>query len=362
MKYRNATLLTSESIATAATKVIDISVKDVISRIAIQVKATNNGAAPTAHPATILSKIELVDGSDVLFSLSGKECMAMEFYDTKNTPFGINCYLNDVMNIMVYNINFGRHLYDPILAFDPKKFMNPQLKITHNLASGGSSPDAATLRVSADVFDEREVSPIGFLMNKEPYSYSLTSSGYEYIDLPTDHILRGLMILSLSASKQPYEQYNEIKISEDNDKRIPIDSSTSDLVKYFANLYGKINESVYGAALTTTRDFYIMSTYEVMAAAAATGFAASYIKSELAYGGNIDIRGSAAANFMANITGFCPFGGLYLPFGDPKDPDDWYDTTKVGNLQLRIKGGSSVGSGSTCQVVTQQLRKYAGGA
>jgi len=362
MNNRHATLLTSESIATAATKVIDISVKDVISRIAIQVKATNAGSAPTAHPATIISKIELVDGSDVLFSLSGKECMALEFYDTKKTPFCINCYLNDVMNITVFNINFGRFLYDPLLAFDPKKFMNPQLKITHNLATGGCAPDAASLRVSADVFDERKVDPIGFLMNKEPYSYSLVSSGYEYIDLPTDHVMRGLMILSTYTSKAPYEQYNEIKISEDNDKRIPIDSSTSDLIKYFGNLYGKINEELYGAALTTTRDFYTMSTHEVIASAIATGFAASYIKSELAYGGNIDIRGLAACNFMAKITGYCPFGGLYLPFGDPKDPDDWYDTTKVGNLQLRIKGGSSVGGSSTCQVVTQQLRKYAGGA
>jgi len=133
-------------------------------------------------------------------------------------------------------------------------------------------------------------------------------------------------------------------------------------LKYFANLYGKIDESVYGAALTTTRDFYIMSTYEVMAAATATGFGAAYLKSELAYGGNIDIRGSGACNFMANITGFAPFGGLYLPFGEPSDPENWYNTMKVGSLQLRIKGGSSVGASSTCQIVTQQLRKYASGA
>jgi len=359
MNYRLATLLAHESIATAGTKTLDITLKDLISRINVQVKATNNGSAPTAHPAAIISKIEIVDGSDVLFGLSGKELLACQYYGTRRTPLVINNYLDDVMNVVNYEIYFGRYLYDPILALDPTKFTNPQVKITHNLANGGSSPDAATLEVTADIFDQKEASPAGFLMAKENVSYTLVASGNEYIDLPTDYTLRKLIIMSHADDKQPWEQYNEVKLSEDNDKRVPIDDKTSDLLKYFGAQWPPLREYIEGAALTTTRDFYVMSTYEIQVVAMAMGFAAGYLSSDYCYGGNIDIRGSVAANFKALVQGYAPFGALCLPFGDQMNHEDWYSVADIGSLRLTLKAGSSPGSSSTCEVITEQLRTYA---
>ena len=358
MKYRLASILSHEDISTAGTKTLDVSLKDVITRINIQVKATNNGSAPTAHPAKIIKKIELVDGSDVLFGLSGQEALALQFFNTRQTPFVVNSYLDNVMNITNYELNFGRYLYDPVVAFNPNKFRNPQLKITHDKVLGGCSPDACTLEVTADVFDQKEADPLGFLMAKENVSYTLSASANEYIDLPTDHLLRKIIIMSLSAGKQPWEQYNTVKLSEDNDKKVPIDDKTSDLLKYFGNLWPPIDEYIVGAALTTTRKFYMMSSYEVIAQAMATDYAAGCMKSDLSYGGQIDIRGSAAANFMARIRGFSPFGSLCIPFGDQANNGDWFDVTGIGNLRLTLKAGSSPGASSTCEVLTEQLRKY----
>jgi len=358
MKYRLASILAHEDISTAGTKTLDISLKDVITRINVQVKATNNGSVPTAHPSKIISKIELVDGSDVLFGLSGQEALALQFFNTGRTPFCVNSYLDDVMNITNYEIYFGRYLYDPIVAFNPNKFRNPQLKITHNKANGGAAPDACTLEVTADVFDQKEAEPTGFLMAKENVSYTLAASANEYIDLPTDHALRKLIIMSLSAGKQPWEQFNTVKLSEDNDKKVPIDDKTSDLLKYFGNLYPPIDEYIVGAALTTTRNFFMMSSYEVMAQAMATDYTDSYMRSDLSYGGRINIRGKAAANFMARIRGFAPFGSLCIPFGDQGNNGDWFDVTEIGNLRLTLKAGSTPGSSSTCEVLTEQLRKY----
>lgn len=359
MNHRNASILSHEDISTAGTKTMDISLKDIVSRLNIQVKATNTNVAPTAHPAKILSKIEVVDGSDVLWGLSGQELLALQFYNTGRTPLVINNYLNDVMNIVNYEIYFGRHLYDPVLGLDPAKFRNPQLKITHNKASGGSVPDAATLEVTADVFDQKEVKPIGWLMAKENVSYTLSASANEYIDLPTDHVMRKLMVMSLSYGKQPWEQYNELKLSEDNDKKVPIDDKTSDLLKYFAAQWPQIQESIEGPALTTTRNFYMMSSYEVEMAAMAMGFTAAYLKSDYMYGGRADIRGLLACNFKAVIRGYAPFGALCIPFGDQAVIDDWFDVTKIGSLRLTAKAGSSPGASSTCEVITEQLRKYA---
>ena len=358
MKYRDTILLSHESIATAGTRTLDITVKDIISGIDVQVKATNNGSTPTAHPAAIISKLELVDGSDVLFGLSGAQAMALAFYDQKKTPFCVNNYLNDVMNITNYQMNFGRWLWDEMLALDPNKFQNPQLKITHNLAAGGSVPDAATLEVNLHLFDEKEITPVGFLMNKEIVSYSLSASANERVDLPLDYDIRKVLILSLSAGKQPYEQFNEIKLSEDNDKRVPINDKTSDLIKYLMREYPEIIEYVVGATGTTAVNHFMMSTYEAMAVAVASGSADRYVSSDLAYGGRVPFRGSAGCNFQAVIRGMCPHGAVCLPFGRQDDLADWYKVGEVGKLELILKAGSSPGGSSTCEVITQQLRSY----
>ena len=189
MNHRWSELLAAETITAAGTKTIDIDLVDPITRISVMVKLTNNGSTPTAHPAAAITRIEIVDGSDILASLSGYECQALSFYHARQNPYANLIYLNDVMALMEYDIYFGRWLYDPEIAFDPKQFKNPQIKITHNLALGGSVPDSMDLRVRADVFDEKVITPLGFLQNKEIYSYSLASSGNEYIDIPTDNVI-----------------------------------------------------------------------------------------------------------------------------------------------------------------------------
>ena len=137
MRYRQATILAQESATTAATKTIDITLKDVISRLQIKFNATNNGHVATDHPAKQISKIELVDGSDVLLSLSAQQIEALMFYEyIKGRNYEME-YRNGCENRMVLDILFGRYLWDPVLGLDPTKFSNPQLKITHDLALGG---------------------------------------------------------------------------------------------------------------------------------------------------------------------------------------------------------------------------------
>jgi len=97
MNYRLASLLSSEAVNTAGTKTIDVNLAKPISRISIQMKGTNNGSVPTAHPQNMLSKIELVDGSNVLFSLSGLQARSLNFYERGLLPYSIIEYRNDVM-------------------------------------------------------------------------------------------------------------------------------------------------------------------------------------------------------------------------------------------------------------------------
>lgn len=359
MNYRWSELLAAETITAAGTKTIDIDLADPITRISVLIKLTNNGNTPTAHPAAAITKIEIVDGSDVLASLSGYEIQALDFYHTKQNPYSNIIYLDNVMALMQFNLHFGRWLYDQELAFDTKRFKNPQLKISHNLALGGSSPDSMDLRVRADVFDDMKISPIGFLQAKEIYSYSLASSGNEYIDIPTDNIIRKLMIMSRAASKAPYEQYNQIRLTEEQDKKVIAEGYISDFQKVLLSDLPLVQDLIFGAASVAGVDHFITPCFDAYPALNAEGTNAQIYTEAFVNGGTKKIYGDVAANFNGLYSGRCPHGALAWQMGDEELPDDWWQADKLISARLKITAGSSVEASSTAQVVLQQLRKYA---
>lgn len=356
MNYRLASILPSEAANTAGTKTIDINVADPISRFVIQMKGLNSANAPVAHPAKMISKIELVDGSDVLFSLSGVEAQALNFYDQGRMPHTVLNYLNDTYAIATFHIDFGRFLYDPILAFDPSKFTNPQLKITHDLAAGGSTPDAALLSVYAHLFDEKSVSPTGFLMNKEQYGYTLVQSAKEHIDLATDYPYRKLLLQSMSATLQPWQQYNQIKLSQDNDKKVVVnDEKTSDLLKLF-RMHPALTETIVAKTKNGTQVIHCAASYERIQTIVGIGAALDGCYIADTYGGAISVTDGAAASIMMVVNGFVPHSTFCLPFGQQNEIEDWFDVKDIGSLRLTLTAGGS--ADGTCEVVSQQIRGY----
>jgi len=356
MNYRLASILPSEAANTAGTKTLDINVADPISRFVIQIKGLNSADAPVAHPAKMISKIELVDGSDVLFSLSGVEAQALNFYDKGKVPHTVLNYLNDVYAIATFHIDFGRFLYDPVLAFDPKKFTNPQLKITHNLEAGGSTPDAALLSVYAHLFDEKTITPAGFLMSKEQYGYTLVSSAKEHIDLATDYPYRKLLLQSMSATLQPWQQYNQVKLSQDNDKKVVInDEKTSDLLKLF-RMWPALTETIYAKTKNGTQVIHCTASYERLQTIVGVGAALDGCYIADTYGGAISVTDGAAASIMMVVNGLIPHSAFCLPFGVQGDIADWFNVSGIGSLRLTLKAGDS--ADGTCEVVSQQIRNY----
>jgi len=134
MNYRVADMLVEEAASSAGTKTVEIALTDVVSRILIRMTAQNGSdrCVQAAHPAQLISKIELVDGSEVLYSLSGLQVQALNYYDQLVTPDTEIIDGENNWQHACFMIDFGRFLWDPLLAFDPKKLSNTQLKITHD--------------------------------------------------------------------------------------------------------------------------------------------------------------------------------------------------------------------------------------
>ena len=83
MNYRNATILASKALTTSGTETIDINVKDIISRITLSWKVSKSKHSMDSYAHKDISKIELVDGSDVLHSMNGGENQALCIYDRR---------------------------------------------------------------------------------------------------------------------------------------------------------------------------------------------------------------------------------------------------------------------------------------
>ena len=83
MNYRYATILAEKSLSTKGTETIPINIQDPISRLEIGWHPTLNDNAMLAALAVGISKIELVDGSDVLHSLNGRANQALCIYDRR---------------------------------------------------------------------------------------------------------------------------------------------------------------------------------------------------------------------------------------------------------------------------------------
>lgn len=363
MNYRRAELLATLDITTAATKTIDITGSDVISRLGIILELVNNGNNPTNHPLAAIPKVELVDGSRVMASMTGYGCQSMSYYDNGKMPHNELNYEDNGYARCFVPLSFGRFLYDPQYGFDPKQFKNPQLKITHDYSLGGCSPDGAYLRVVADMFDQKQASPVGFLLNKEIFSFTPATGTEERISLPLDNVIRKLIIMNVNDNEEPDVQFANVKISEEDGKRIVFEGKTMDLIREEAMRFGRFTEYFSGHLAATTDDEFWLSACKDIQVGGICDANDAILTFTWTGGRSRTFYGSAATYFGAIVSGRCPHGAVPMFFGDQNDPADWWDVSNVGNVTLSLTarttaGGGAIDTEKTTDVLVQSVEQY----
>ncbi|MBA7647190.1 hypothetical protein ES703_54960 [subsurface metagenome] len=358
MKTRLATIMAEQDLGASGTKIIDINIKDVISRITVKFYAQNVDVVYLAHPVANIEKIELVDGSDVLFSLTGFQAQALNFYDRGKVPFTYLNVRDDGGQQAQCGMDFGRVLFDPVLAFDPTKFINPQLKITFDRTNANAGCLTSNCEVLADIFDEDPPTPTGFLMSKEIYSYTVGTTGYEYIDLPTDYVTRQIFAKAFLAPWGMTGIFDAFKLSEDNDKRVPVDVTSSVLEKRAFETYGPVEEWVKAVVSIGGIDFYGMPTDGAFGVISPE-VVLQDVGVESVGGGKYRFEAEAAVyRARAVLIGNCPHGTIPLLPKPGPEITDWYDVTKLGSLKLRIDDGAEDADTYTGEVMVQQYRPF----
>ncbi len=360
MKYRSALLLAAEDVGGSGTKVINIDVDQPISRIEITFKTTKaSQGMSTGAPANI-PKIELVDGSTALHSLSGYESQALAYYSRPGRVLDHGQHISTQSELDVYPIDFGRFLGDPALAFDPKRFRNPQLKITYDEDVSDTSATVNSLEVWADIFDEKVVSPMGFLSAIEEYNYTCgAADSYEEIKLPEDQKIRQMLVRAFYAGYEPWYNIDEARFDENGLKRIAFEYT--DLEMYYRRMKSRwpmIVQQFSFIADTGTLTYYVAPTdyYSGFLGAGLAATTELFHSGASSRGGKLVIDASANTNALGVVFGYLPWHCYQFPFGDPADPEDWYDPSgKAPRLRLRASTGATNVTG---QVVLEKLYKY----
>lgn len=246
MRTRKVYLLKDDTFIAARTKTIDVNVVDPIASIDIIVEMTNGSAmteASVVKPHDEFTTIELVDGSDVLCSLSMEEWQGLNFPEMGKPPF-MNLTLEDnAVQQEQCHINFGVSRHDANHYLRPGDFSNLQLRITNTYTTAAATSWAASghqISVIANIIEEGLGAYDGFLSAKSMYGYTAVSGAVEVIDMPRDYPYRMLMLQSEKTAKNPYENLTEIKMSCDADKYIPVDVDIDHLIWENVSQFGKM--------------------------------------------------------------------------------------------------------------------------
>jgi len=360
MKYREATLLASEDVGASGTKTINIDVDKPISRIEFTFKTTKASAGMSAGAPANITRIELVEGSNRLHSLTGYENQALAYYSRRVDSMDHGQHVNTLSEVDTYAIDFGRMLWDPELAFDPTRFKNPQLKIQFDEDVSDTSVTANALEVWAHVFDEEQISPMGFLSAIEWYDYTCgADNSFETIEIDDTKVIRQMLVRAYYAGYEPWYNIDEARLDENNLASVPFDYT--DLEMYYRRMkshWAKISQEVVLAPGSGGQTYYLpMTDYNAgIAGVGQGGTEELYMTAASARGGKFQLACSTGVNIAAIAYGYLPWHCYQFPFGIADKPETWYDPTgKKPRLRLRASSGATNATG---QVILEQLRRY----
>ncbi len=367
MLRRNVELYYQQALDDVGTKIIDLRTSDPISAIRLMFTGTNGATYCKDNRLNdVITKIELVDGSDQLLSLSLKEAQALEFRRKGKMPFMRPGEKGSGGQEEGCLLLFGRHMWDPMFYMDLTKFKNPQLKITTNIAAVAAAAATAflagSLKVTIDLLTIQEGAQpaAGFMMAKNIYGFTSGASGDEHIDMPVDYPYVGLMMRAFVAGNDVDENISSLKLNCDAGRFIPIDKHVEDIYK--------IEEQDLGPALlkywlnrkngeTVTHDLNhdpIISLCPTLTnRIASVGYSWSSRFSLFL----TDSAGAAITTeeeVILHVHGSCPHSTIHLPMGSREDPATYFDPTQFGDIDLVLTQAAA----SAVSVVLEQLRAY----
>jgi len=359
MKVRDTYLAKAQTLTDSGTVTVPIPKGLKIQHLRCKIGATNGATSNTLGKICgMVSKIEVVDGSDLLHSVSMRQEQALNafqnyFFPRKELSAGAGVVIFEEGLVL-----FGRYFKDPKFYLDTSRFSNPQLKITYALtisATAGFATGTGTLSVIARVIEDAAPAYQGFVTAKEIKSWTTAASGDESTILPLDFPYLALVVAALKTTVDPTTILTNFKLQRDAGRFIDYDISGVDLLADNVELCGKFDEDF--RPLTDTAATWLSDLYALGGAVASRPGATSKLLISSVTGESVIMAmttGGTADGNQITVRGAMPHASFYLPFGDGQAPEDALNPQGLSELKLIKTQGVASAAGT---VVTVQIRQ-----
>lgn len=380
-RFRYAVLendVAKASDVSAGTETIDLPEGGILNEVIAQIRSkkaySDNAMKPDYH---ILRKIELlVNGSQVVKSLSGRQAMALMWYN--GGPFGItNTYQAQANDNIVYSefpLYLGRFAGDTKAGLDLGSYSNPQLRLTWNTADetidgvawdGNSSDPTFTYNIMAKLLD---TPPEGFLneyvQSQEINSYNPVATGEKRTEIPVGYDLKGIMMGSRYVSYAWDPAFHKVKLDFDNGKWVPIDLDYENLAAAFKQWFPRPCIRNFWATQAHGDNFDAGVMHVSSLSANGAGSSAYFmlwgcfefpIYTMSIYDHNHAAYETAVPVFYS-IIGWGPMQTFYLPMSQLLDgEEEVVRTTDYKRIDLKI-GTSSASTSDTTRIVAEYMK------
>jgi len=350
----------------SGTLTFNLDFTDPVTEIGLMFGATNGGTDNKEAPIErCISKIEIVDGGEVLWDLPGDVALAAYAHLRNGLPENYRTEVGSDTPYQAIPIRFGRYLYDPEYAFNPSGHRNPQLKITFDeatvRAAGGDGyvSDSFVVSILAKLMEDA-APPGGFLSFRDIYQFTSLASGDTRVELPTDRVIRLLVVRAYEAETDMRSTLTNLKLSADGGKFIPFDLPIGDVIHKMAEGFDPIVVPVQAVVSNATRtetwvgidqNFTVDSGDDGVIVSPRTTWPGALYP----YVFNTD--GTAQTDKRGNITvvGWCMHNTVLYPFGRLDVPEDWLNVGQYRQLDLFCTNGDA---DAEVNVAVQQVYRY----
>jgi hypothetical protein len=362
MKVRDVYLTQAQTLTDSGSLTFPLSQLGKILHIRVKLSATNGATSNTVGKLVgWVSKIEVVDGSNVLASCSMIEWLAANCFNNQVMPFRDDSAGAAVVITDEIVVTFGRFFGDREYYLDCSRFANPMLRITWSFTVSGTAGVATgteQLSLLCTTIEDQALPYKGFIMRKEVGSWTTAASGNQSFILPLDYPYMGIYVSALKTTVAPDTILTNFKLSRNTDQYIDYNITGRDAYAKNVETFGYFSQKFRPLVDTTATwlgDLYFqtgawMSRPGATSKALTTAVLGESVTTFGTTGGSVDTQ-------ELELQGCAPGAACYLPFhyGDPynvPNPDDFLNPTGLGELKLILTQGVASAAGT---VVVEQV-------
>ena len=334
---------------------------------------SDEAALPMYH---IIKKVELlVNGSQVVKSLSGRQIRALAWYHGMDLTT-----LGDYQRggtgektFWTFPLLLGHRPYDPLHMLDLSRYSNPQLKVTWDATD--TSTDGISWDITASPAFRYGVDCVlyrgtpgaveGYVKSSEIDSWASANSLVHTVDVPRGQDLLGLTLEGRYTLISNLEFFNKIKLNFDNGQWIPLDHNWKELKALYATLFPRPCQvpAYKSVSDLDTHDFMVgqILAHQWMPETASLGSIVLSGSEYPIYTINcLRSDGGAAHTTRADVhmmaTGYMPHQMYYMPMWAWLG-GDWtpLKTTNYGRIELTSTLGSGAGANATMRACAEYL-------